>query len=363
MSEAKLTRSSLVVASSSTAWNPVSSELLEVIDEKTSIESLEVDEFAEFSEKKFSQDILAKNRIIDCKYQYDNIGSFIFKLQCQQPEYYLTRAEEQILVAKLPQIIEKSGCKSLIDLGAGSGEKVIRALSSNLWSTIVSDLEYIPIDLNQRILRDCISTFRTAGLKNPLRAIAGCYPDILKATAKHIGPKLFASFGSSIGNQEPPETKKFLKSVHDAASENDKLLLGVDITVDTQRILGAYRDQNNVNRIHNLNVLNHVNRRHNANFNVDDFDAVSEFNYQKRRIETFVFPRCNQHITCFDGSLQFSLEAGEKIRTEISQKFAEDELITELSSYGFDFIKSWKDVNSHFLLALFGLRGGKCRTP
>ena len=251
-------------------------------------------------------------------------------------------------------MVATSGCRVLVDLGAGSGEKVIAALSAQLPSHAeCMTFKYVPIDLNEQVLRDCIGAFRDAGLNNPIHAICGVYPDVLEATAKFAEPKLFASFGSSISNQDMPEIRSFLSSIRGACSADDRFLLGVDITEDPGKIARAYNDRNQVNRIHNLNVLNHVNRRHRANFETDNFTTVSEFNTRTWRLETHVVAKTRSKISCLDGRVEFEMTTGDRIRTEISQKFKEAEVIPMVEAAGFKHTASWTDKACHFLLAMF----------
>lgn len=320
----------------------------------TQIEKCEFSNFNQYAEDEFYINIKKAQRVIDCKYQYDDIGSYIFKLQCQQDEYYLTRAEKGILLNHFTEILEKSGCEFIVDLGAGSGEKVIAALSHIGFKNRDNlPLTYMPIDINYQVLIDCINSFRAEALTLPIHAICGCYPNVLDLTACYPGAKMFASFGSSISNQEMEDIEKFLLSIHRVAGKNDKLLLGVDVTADVQAIELAYNDKHNVNAIHNLNVLNHVNRRHQANFDVDEFEAVSVFNRHSWRIESFVVSKKEQQVSCFNGHLKLPLKSGEKIRTEISQKFKRNEFISFVESLGFRETASWTDKDNHFLVSMF----------
>src|SRR5918912_1450824 len=58
------------------------------------------------------------------KYFYDDLGSQLFEAICRLPEYYLTRAESQILSRHSEAIIEAiRGPARLVELGSGSAEK------------------------------------------------------------------------------------------------------------------------------------------------------------------------------------------------------------------------------------------------
>src|ERR1043165_1616112 len=68
--------------------------------------------------------LTAKPKILFPKYFYDDLGSKLFEAICRLPEYYLTRAESEILNRHAGAIIEATqGPARLIELGSGSAEK------------------------------------------------------------------------------------------------------------------------------------------------------------------------------------------------------------------------------------------------
>jgi uncharacterized SAM-dependent methyltransferase len=52
------------------------------------------------------QGLLAKPKKIPPKYFYDDRGSYLFEQICELPEYYLTRAEREILEMYSPEIMD-----------------------------------------------------------------------------------------------------------------------------------------------------------------------------------------------------------------------------------------------------------------
>src|SRR6476619_5025343 len=66
------------------------------------------------------------------KYFYDELGSQLFEAICLLPEYYLTRAENEILQTYAEEIAASvEGQKTLVEMGSGSASKtrlVIEAL-------------------------------------------------------------------------------------------------------------------------------------------------------------------------------------------------------------------------------------------
>src|SRR5262249_3589895 len=58
------------------------------------------------------------------KYLYDELGSQLFDAICLLPEYYLTRAENEILTRFAPEIVRSVDCPTtLIEMGSGSASK------------------------------------------------------------------------------------------------------------------------------------------------------------------------------------------------------------------------------------------------
>src|SRR5436305_11837261 len=67
----------------------------------------------------------ARPKVLPPKYFYDDLGSKLFEAICGLPEYYLTRAESEILSRHAEAIVEATdGPARLTDLGSGSAEKM-----------------------------------------------------------------------------------------------------------------------------------------------------------------------------------------------------------------------------------------------
>ena len=76
----------------------------------------------------FSQDIReglsSSPKHLFPKYLYDELGSRLFEAICEVDEYYLTRAEDEILKTHADEIVAGiPNCDTLIELGSGSAEK------------------------------------------------------------------------------------------------------------------------------------------------------------------------------------------------------------------------------------------------
>lgn len=81
------------------------------------------------------------------KWFYDAHGSELFEKITELPEYYPTRAEREILLARAGAIAAASGARTLVELGSGSSEKTRHLLDA------LPDLHtYVPVDVSESAL-------------------------------------------------------------------------------------------------------------------------------------------------------------------------------------------------------------------
>src|SRR5213592_1773775 len=68
--------------------------------------------------------LTASPKRLPCCYFYDRLGSALFEAICRLPEYYLTRADEEILRSHSDEIAALFPAPiDLIELGSGSAAK------------------------------------------------------------------------------------------------------------------------------------------------------------------------------------------------------------------------------------------------
>src|ERR1700756_1553666 len=109
---------------------------------------------AALTSEQFRRDVLAglsqEEKILPCKYLYDEEGARLFEAICELPEYYPTRIESEILRRNMGEIVELLGprCR-LVDLGSGGGRKT-RLLLDNL----ARPASYAPVDVAAAQLAD-----------------------------------------------------------------------------------------------------------------------------------------------------------------------------------------------------------------
>jgi dimethylhistidine N-methyltransferase len=157
-------------------------------------------------------------------------------------------------------------------------------------------------------------------------------------------PSLVFYPGSSIGNFNPTHALAFLQQVH-RACQNGHLLIGVDLVKPADILERAYDDALQVTAAFNRNILRHVNKLAQTNFNIHEWRHIALFNADESRVEMHLEATQETTVTWPNGQRQFS--AGERIHTENSYKWQIEAFTAMLKQAGFKDSCYWTD-NKHW---------------
>ncbi len=276
------------------------------------------------------------------KFFYDKRGSELFDAICESPEYYVTRTEIGILKENIEEISQliTSDCL-LIEPGSGSSEKVTILLDA------VRPKAYMPMDISKEYLK--ASAARIANIYKWLEVHAACvdYTTSIEfpAELKEINKVAFFP-GSTIGNFEPDEAIMFLKRIGDLVDYNGGLLIGVDLKKDTDVLNKAYNDASGFTADFNLNVLNHINRELDADFDLTQFRHHAKYNEEYGRIEMYLISKTNQQVSVKDNLFEFM--EGDSLHTEYSYKYSVEEFQQLAAEAGYRAEKCWTDAGKLF---------------
>jgi dimethylhistidine N-methyltransferase len=158
--------------------------------------------------------------------------------------------------------------------------------------------------------------------------------------------RLFFYPGSSIGNFAPDEARDFLQRVHAQCGRDGGLLIGIDLAKDHAVLDAAYDDALGVTAAFNLNVLRHVNRLLDADFDIRQWRHRGFYNPAQGRVEMHLEAQTVQHVTWRGGSRRFA--AGEWIHTENSYKYRPSDAVGLLGQAGFAATRVWTDPKQWF---------------
>ncbi|WP_328778949.1 L-histidine N(alpha)-methyltransferase [Streptomyces canus] len=284
------------------------------------------------------------------KWFYDAHGSELFEQITELPEYYPTRAEREILVARSGEIAAATGARTLVELGSGSSEKTRYLLDA------LSGLHtYVPVDVSESALTQAGHALIAQRPELSVHALIADFTGGLSLPGTP-GPRLVAFLGGTIGNLLPVERAAFLASVHALLSPGDALLLGTDLVKDENVLVRAYDDAAGVTAAFNRNVLTVVNRELGADFDPGTFDHVALWDAENEWIEMRLRSRTEQTVKVPALDLAVDFAADEELRTEISAKFRKEGVRAELAAVGLELAHWWTDSEGRFALSLSVVR-------
>ncbi|MFN2493653.1 MAG: L-histidine N(alpha)-methyltransferase [Pyrinomonadaceae bacterium] len=290
------------------------------------------------------------------KYFYDQLGSQLFEAICLLPEYYLTRAENEILERYSDEIVASvKGHTTLIEMGSGSASKTRLIIEAVLRKQ--NELLFIPVDISASALDSSSRILLQSYPQLRVEAYAADYFAGLAELAKKKRARVLALFlGSNVSNFDPEEALRFLRALRQVLREGDALLLGADLKKDKKVLEAAYNDALGVTAAFNLNVLARINRELGGNFDLRCFQHLAFYNPELGRVEIYIESLQDQTVNIAELDLEVQFAKGEQIHTENSYKYDLSDITGLADATGFERAHTWVDhaqqFSSNLLLAV-----------
>ncbi len=282
------------------------------------------------------------------KYFYDELGSLLFDAICLLPEYYLTRAENEIIERYADEIVSSvDGHITLLEMGSGSASKTKLIVESLLKKQ--DNLLFIPVDISASALESSSRILLQSFPRLRIEAYAADYFDALSAlSTKKRGRTLALFLGSNISNFGRDEAPAFLRSLRRVLGEGDALLLGADLKKDRTVLEPAYDDALGITAAFNLNLLARVNRELDGDFNLSAFKHHAFYNEEIGRVEIYVESTCSQTVKIGKLDIEVQFNATERIHTENSYKYDLTGIALLATETGFRSTRTWLDSQKRF---------------
>ena len=298
------------------------------------------------------QGLAGRPKTLPCKYFYDAEGSRLFDRICELDEYYLTRAELQIMERHVSEMVDLLGPRCmLIEYGSGSSLK-----TQVLLDHLHEPAAYVPIDISDAYLQE--STRRLTE-RYPSLAIYPVVADYMNAFPVPEVPgavrrRVVYFPGSTIGNFEPDAATDFLRRIRGVCGEDGGLLIGVDLKKDRETLEAAYNDREGVTAAFNLNILRRVNAELGGEFDLERFRHRAVYDADEGRVEMHIISLEEQRVR-LDGAM-VSFDAGESICTEYSYKYSIEEFEGMAADAGFERRRTWTDEANRFSVHFMTVR-------
>ena len=298
--------------------------------------------------------LLADQKFLPPRWFYDDVGSALFDTICFLPEYYVTRAESEVLAGNADEIADAFGPHArLVELGSGTARKT-RILLDAITAR-QRDLEYVPVDVDESMLRRTARDLLSEYDSLRILAIASDFgqPSVpLASLGRARGRTIVLFLGSTIGNLEPEAAAAMLRDLRSALQPGDALLLGADLRKGIAILEPAYDDALGVTAAFNLNMLQRMNRELGGHFALDAFIHRAFYDVSHGRIEMHLVSCQAQTVRIDALDLDITFEAGESIHTESSYKHDHATIAALADASGFTVERLWTDARKWFADAL-----------
>jgi len=286
------------------------------------------------------------------KHFYDTRGSELFEQICGLPEYYPTRTERRILLARAGEIVRVTGAGELVELGSGSAEKARILLAA--MSRAGTLRRYVPLDVSESALEAAALELVDEFEELSVHGVIGDFERHLDRVPRPAPGtrRIVALLGGTIGNFLPGTRRRLLREIGKLLGPADRLLLGTDLVKDPAVLEAAYDDPQGITADFNRNVLRVINRELGADFAPEAFEHIAFYNRTHDWIEMRLRARRPCSVLVAGLNLRVEFAAGEELRTEISAKFTRSRIEADLQAAGLALDGWYTDSDGLFAVSL-----------
>lgn len=272
------------------------------------------------------------------KYRYDEEGSQLCEELTKTPEYYLARAETEILRENAKKILELIDPAEVMELGSGFSTKTRILIEAMKHTTKCR--HYTPFDISESALREAANTLIHEYDWLEVCGLLGDYDkDLSKVPRK--GPRLITFFGNTIGNYPSQvERVNFFSNLRAIMMRGDAILIGMDLVKDPSILCNAYKDSMGLNKGFNLRPLAVINNELSSNFALKDFAMHICWDAKQSAVVTKLRAEQEMNILISAIPLTLTLSKGDDVIVGISHKFKRAQISKEIASVGLE-VKEW----------------------
>ena len=278
------------------------------------------------------------------KYFYDERGSKLFDQICELPEYYVTRTELAIMQADARHMAQRIGPgATLVEFGSGSSLKtrlLLEALEDPAACVLIDISAEHLFAVTEELARDFphIEFIPVAGdFTQPLE---------LPEPSRPARRRVVYFPGSTIGNFARDDAARLLDGIRQTAGADGGALIGVDRVKDPAVLEAAYNDSAGVTAEFNRNVLAHLNRVLEGDFDPLAFEHRAPWVTEASRIEMHLVSKTDQEVSLAGERLGFARD--QVIVTEFSHKYTLEAFSDLAAESGLDVAQVWSDAAEYF---------------
>ena len=287
---------------------------------------------------------------LPCRFFYDREGSLLFDAICDQPEYYLTRTEDEILRSCAAELAEAMPPDvALLELGSGTARKTRHVIAALLARQKL--LRYHPADICGDTLRQTSQALTRDFPRLEVIPVEGEYYAAIEQLQRTApAPRLVLFLGSNLGNFTPNEAHRFLTAVRGLLGSDDHLLLSLDAVKPVEVLEAAYDDAAGLTARFNLNLLHRINRELGGDFNLKAWQHQAFYNRLENKVEMHLCSLAEQEVRVAGRTFRF--RPFETVHTEDSHKYTREHIEEMADAADLEVAHMWTDPRDWFRVTL-----------
>ena len=147
----------------------------------------------------------------------------------------------------------------------------------------------------------------------------------------------------------PADAERFCIKLKEHLSPGDLLFIGFDLTKNPHVILDAYNDKQGFTRDFDLNLLNRINNKLDADFNLNNFPHYPTYDPQTGACKSYLVSTQDQQVYIGQADTYIDFTENECIYMEISQKYTLQQTLELAQKAGFTPIVHFFDSKKWFV--------------
>jgi L-histidine Nalpha-methyltransferase len=306
--------------------------------------SLGSEDLAEELRREARRGLTESQKRMRSRWLWDSRAAALYEQIMELPDYYLPRAEREILEMRAVEIAALARPRTVLELGSGSSEKTTLLLDA------LPGLErFVAVDVSESALAEAGPRL---AVRYPDVDVVAIVDDFERRLPGPFAETLVVCLGSTIGALDLDDRAALLAAVATILASEGALLLGLDLVKPVERLLAAYNDGEGLSAALITNLLYVLNRELHADFEPERFRPEAAWNADRERMEMVVRSLEAQTVTLPAIDLSVEFEDGETLGTEISTKFRRGGVERELADAGLRLYAWWTDEAGDFALCL-----------
>lgn len=281
---------------------------------------------------------------------YDDIGCALYDQITTLPEYYLTRAESEVLRRYADAILDLAAPAgepvALAEIGAGSATKTELLIAASLHRG--SATSYLGCDIAPGPLAEAQARLSARYPELVVTTFAGRHREAGPALAALQERQVLLFLGSSLGNYRDDEAIALLGAMRASLRDGALLVLGTDMNLDPATVIPAYDDATGITAAFSLNVLARLNREYDADFDLDAFRHAARWHADAQNIEISLQSLVDQQVTIGALGREVRFRAGEHVHLETCAKYDQGRVDGILTAAGFRPSAQFRDETGRY---------------